>query len=159
CRNLVAAPVDCIHDCMVDCRVRRIARQVWREVCQSDQMPHSHAYVKGFEDGFVDYVENNGTAEAPAMPPPHLRSHSLHVGPQETEDWYGGFGPGGWAAGEGGWRENYRVPIGKPPRRPSEPVLTPERIAPPAENPTASKRLPPLELMPKPPDEATHALP
>jgi hypothetical protein len=158
CRNLVAAPVDCIHDCMVDCRVRRIARQVWREVCENDQMPHSHAYAKGFEDGFVDYVEHNGTADAPAMPPAHLRNHSLHDGPQEIEDWYAGFRHGASAARESGLREKYLIPIGQPPRRPNEPVLAPERYAPPAENQTTSRRLPALEPLPKPADESAHAL-
>jgi hypothetical protein len=128
CHNLVTEPADCIHDCMFECRLRRLARAAWRESCAGNprHADRSRWFVQGFEDGFVDYVDRNGQAEPPAMPPSHLRHCRDPLERQRAiEDWYAGFSEGAEAARQSSLRDRVITPIGMPPRSPYEPAGPP----------------------------------
>jgi hypothetical protein len=119
--NLVAAPVDCAQEHLLCLKLHHIARQTWRKIEDHDGAVYSWAFVRGFEDGFVDYVDRNGGVEPPAMPPCHFRRDCWHPLPKqkEIEDWYAGFQRGAEEARQSGLRERAVIPIGMPPRLPS----------------------------------------
>src|SRR5262245_10097781 len=82
--NVVSAPVDAIEECSFRCRLRRLARTHWEQACKAESRSYSSVYEKGFEDGFVEYVDRNGNGDPPAMPPPHLQRSVLR-GPEGQE--------------------------------------------------------------------------
>lgn len=123
-QNAISAPYDAAQECAFRCRVRHAARAAWRQIPKEDGHEYSAAYVKGFEDGFVDYVDAAGTGEPPAIPPIHLRRTLLRSEESQPsiEDWYAGFRHGAGVARESGLRERAVLPVGLPPRAASEAV-------------------------------------
>jgi hypothetical protein len=126
--NLASAPVDCIQEWSFRHEIHRLANDAWRQIETAEPDHYSHAYAHGFKDGFVDYVEYNGTAEPPAMPPVKLQREGMRTpkAQQDIEDWFAGFRHGAHVARESGLRERFLVPIALPP----QPVVgEPEREA------------------------------
>lgn len=130
-QNLVSAPVDTLQECLFRMRIRRIARSAWRRICSKEGAVYSSQFARGFEDGFVDYVDRGGTGEA-ATPPVHLQREGLRslAAQQAIEEWYAGFRLGAATAKDTGLRERILVPIGLPPRPDSELTVTAQRSAP-----------------------------
>src|SRR5262245_8221944 len=87
--NLAAAPVDEITECVFRDRLHERARTAWQEIQVHEPGPFSKAYVQGFEAGFVDFIDRDGTGGPPAMPPPYLRRAVVRspAGQDAVNDW------------------------------------------------------------------------
>ena len=122
--NAINAPFDAVQECAFRYRLRQRAREEWQKTPCEERESHSAAYAKGFEDGFVDYIDANGTGEPPAMAPKHLRAGLLQLndGQEDIEAWFDGFRHGARVAQETGLREQVVMPIGRPARTPVEPL-------------------------------------
>ena len=123
-QNMVSSPYDAIQEYNFRHRTLRKAREAWQTTPKDEGCSYSAAYVKGFEDGFVDFVDADGTGDAPASPPIHLRRGLVQSdrGPQDIEDWYAGFRHGVRVARESGLREKAVCPISQPPRTLADPI-------------------------------------
>jgi hypothetical protein len=162
-KNVISAPYDAIQEVCFRHRMRNIARTMWRDIACKDGQTHSTAYQRGFEDGFVDYVDRNGTGEPPAIPPPWLCRGLVHSdeGQTDIEDWYAGFRHGARVARESGLRERAVMPIGLPAKTPAEPLpaqvtvpnIEPKKEMPPADAkaPTPATEMPFAEVVMPPP--------
>lgn len=134
-QNLISGPYDVMQECAFRCRIRTEAQATWREICRQQGRGSSAAYARGFEDGFVDYVDAAGTGEPPAAAPIHLRRGLLHSdrGQADIEDWFAGFRHGVSVARASGLRERVVMPIALPARTPAEPwpaqVVVPTALA------------------------------
>ncbi len=137
-QNSVSSPLDAAQECLFRYRTRQQARDAWRKVPDEEGKCYSADYVKGFEDGFVDYVDAGGNGEPPAAPPPHRQRTLLRweEGQNMIEDWYAGFRHGARVARASGLRERAIMPIARPPLTPTEPypaqVVVPAQYVAPA---------------------------
>jgi hypothetical protein len=116
-QNLIEAPLDVLERYALRQRFRRMAADVWVKVCADKD--YSRAYERGFKDGFVEFLDADGTGNPPAAPPWWFRQ-SWFLTParqQDIEDWLEGFRHGTLAAQETGYREVVTVPLGLPPLR------------------------------------------
>lgn len=153
-QTIVSDPYDALQECAFRMRMRRLAHLAWRNICKEDRKSYSAAYVKGFEDGFVDFVDANGNGEPPAIAPPHLRRQLLHseAGQAEIENWFAGFRHGVQVARASGLREKYVMPIALPAKPPQDPVparvIVPTNASLPAK--TAPRTLPVQYIVPVP---------
>ena len=148
-RNLVAPPVDYVHNCRFQRELGRLADQAWREAASAHpDTTYSLAYMQGFHDGFVDYIDSNGSGEPHAVPPKHYRHPVLRTPQQqnEIEDWFVGFRHGAHVALDSRWRLQVVVPIGQPPL--GTPIGFRQEIIP---NPSVPAITPPPELPVLPP--------
>ncbi len=98
--NLACAPVDWFQECTFRRHMHQLAREALRQVEHDEGKECSHNYASGFEAGFVDYIESNGTGEPPAMPPNRLQRAGFRTpnAQMEIADWNAGFrhGAAGW---------------------------------------------------------------
>src|SRR5262249_15497427 len=143
------APVDEITDCVFRDRLHERARATWHEIQAAEPAAYSKAYVQGFEAGFVDFIDRDGTGEPPAMPPPYLRRavERSPAGQDAVKDWYAGFERGARAAQQTGLRGRAVVPIGLPPRyagRSYAPTGAQPRLPPSLEQLPPPLQLPPM---------------
>jgi hypothetical protein len=123
-KNVYSTPEEKIQECMFRHRLQKIARTTFQRIQQEQPTNYSRAYAKGFEDGFVDFVDRNGSGDPPAIPPQCYQRDVVRSpeGQVEIEDWYSGFRHGVTAARVSGLRERVIVPIGLPPRLSIEPT-------------------------------------
>jgi hypothetical protein len=146
--NVISAPVEAIQECAFRHRLQNLARTAWQTIGCEEGHSYSKAYARGFEDGFVDYVDANGTGEPPGLPPACLRNGLLRseAGQTDIDDWYEGFRHGARVARENGLRELAVMPIGLPPRPLPQPipaqVLVPSKEMPPASDAPPIKEMP-----------------
>src|SRR3974377_2063226 len=86
--NVFSTPVEKIGECVFRCRLKKIARTTLQKIQQKEPMKCSPACAKGFEDGFVDFVDRNGSGDPPAIPPQGYRRDVLRSpdGQMEIED-------------------------------------------------------------------------
>jgi len=122
--NVVNDPYNAAQDVAFRHRMRKFAREAWQEICKTDGKRHSKAYIEGFEDGFVDFIDADGTGDPPGAAPAHLRRQLLHSenGQLIIEDWFAGFRHGVQVARASGLREKYVMPIPLPPKPPQDPM-------------------------------------
>jgi hypothetical protein len=116
--NLWEAPCDVLHRTALRCRFRRQADDAWDHVLKGNPgVPYSRMYAVGFNEGFVDFLDADGTGEPPAAPPWCYRTpRSLTPeGKQEVEDWFAGFRHGAAVARASGLRQAVVVPLALPP--------------------------------------------
>jgi hypothetical protein len=116
--NLVEAPCDMVDRWCLCWRFHRQANDAWAQIEKADPThAYSPHYVRGFKEGFVDFLESDGTGEPPAAPPWAFRKSQYMTpeGRQEVEDWFAGFRHGTAAARASGLRETIAVPLALPP--------------------------------------------
>ncbi|MBY0524781.1 MAG: hypothetical protein K2R98_15355 [Gemmataceae bacterium] len=127
-RNLVEAPLYAGGDCVERMRDRKLAKAAWEAIVQShpDQLYTVH-YVRGFEDGYTDYLYAGGNGEPPVVPPFEYRkvSYETPEGVQAIEDWFAGFRRGTAAARASGQRELIVLPVSLPGTAPI-PLIAPQ---------------------------------
>jgi hypothetical protein len=152
-QSTISDPYDAAQECAFRNRIRRIAHETWRTIRKDDPKSYSTAYAKGFADGFVEFVDGDGTGEPPAVAPIHLRRKLLQseAGQIEIDDWYAGYRHGVLAARATGLREKYLMPIALPPKPPQEPVPAQVVVPIPAADP--------VEITPQPMPIVTPARP
>lgn len=113
-RNATQQPARVVDHNLFIKMTRKRAAAAWEEVRRgSCPGATSTYYARGFEDGFVDYVEAGGTGEAPFLPPFSYRRAWIKDGKGATaiEDWYAGFRHGATVARSSGLREQYLIPL------------------------------------------------
>ena len=153
-QNLVEEPVKARDQHILCCRYRRMAEDAWQKAV-ADQPPLAYAYHygAGFQAGYADYLNYDGTGQPPAAPPFVYRTAASETpeGRKNVEDWYAGFRQGAAAARLSGLRDGLIVlPLGLPPASSSE--TPPPEATPPA--PPTGELLPLPRLAPPPPDDA-----
>jgi hypothetical protein len=151
--NLVEAPCDVIDRGCLRRRFHQQAREAWKELTRSDPShAYSRSYACGFEEGFVEFLDGDGTGEPPAAPPWGYRTprYLTPEGRQEVDDWFAGFRHGAAVARASGLRETVVVPLALPPIHTT--LGSPEmpRLPPPAPEP--SGELPSPRILPVPDD-------
>ena len=116
--NIACAPVEWFQECAFRHHMHQLANEAWQQAEHDDRVEHSPAYACGFKEGFVDYIESNGTGEPPAMPPKKLQQAGFRTpnAQMEIADWFVGFRHGARVARETGLRDRFVIPISLPPR-------------------------------------------
>lgn len=109
-RTVVAEPLRVADEGMECLQNRLSARSAWKEVAREEPgHKYSTHYVRGFMQGYADYVEGGGTGEAPSLPPRCYWKTSGNL--DDVHDWASGFARGAAAARASGRREEYVVPV------------------------------------------------
>ena len=119
--NVVEEPVDAIDYHFACWRFHVLANEAWHEVTsQADPHLYSADYARGFEAGFVDYLDSNGTGEPPAAPPWCYRRVNQVTAArlQAIADWFAGFRHGASVARATGYRQFIVIPLSAQPRGP-----------------------------------------
>jgi hypothetical protein len=145
-KNTINAPYEAIQECAFRHRLRNVARSALENICAEEGHAYSKPFARGFEDGFVDYIDANGNGEPPAMPPAWLRRGLLRSegGQSDIQDWFAGFRRGAHFAHENGLREKAIMPIGRPAKSPTEPIPAQVTLAPQEGEPAPPpKQMPP----------------
>ncbi|QVL31162.1 hypothetical protein KIH39_20275 [Telmatocola sphagniphila] len=94
--------------------IQKQARITWGEYVQAHPGEcFSRYFEDGFLDGYVDYLDNGGTGEPPAMPPQRYRKNKFMTpeGYSAIEDYFAGFRLGSRIAIASGIRDTLVVPI------------------------------------------------
>lgn len=153
--NLVEESVRALDERSTCQRNANLAHVAWRRVEEEtgSDRTYSADYICGFKQGFADYLDSGGAAEAPPLPPP--RYWTVHYqtpeGRQAVADWTTGFRHGALLARDSGFREE-RVLVPVSLRCPGQ--LTPPLIGPSA-NPLPETPLPmPHKLSERAPSKA-----
>jgi hypothetical protein len=155
----------------------RLAAAAWGEIAAAQPgKSYSRDYVRGFRDGFADYLDAGGTGEPPTLPPRrYWRSgYRTAEGYQAIEDWFAGFRHGARCARDSGLRHfavipsslsamhpAAQVPVQGPAAFPQEVIPVPPPVAPgsaTAEPPWPTSPRPaskPRQEGPAPPDAPT----
>ena len=98
-------------------RHARRAENAWKDF-QCDQRDEwfSPDFVRGFKEGFADYLDAGGTGEPPPIPPRRYWQTKFETarGHQSIQDWFAGFRQGAATAQESGWRHYATVPLSTP---------------------------------------------
>ena len=124
-RNLVVEPLhyhEELNRCWACLKSRGTANAAWEEYSgQSHPGSYSDDFVRGFKQGFSDYLQAGGTAGPPPIPPRKYWSVSYQTpeGHQAIEQWFGGYSQGATMAQEKDYRRW---------------ITLPSSLAPPAEN-------------------------
>jgi hypothetical protein len=117
-RNVVELPIQSADEVRLDMTNRHRAKEAWEEVEKvfPDQC-WSKDYVRGYKDGYADYLTYGGNGEPPATPPfiYRLRPYQTPDGIRAIEDWYSGFRHGSAMARASGYRETIVIPLSSPP--------------------------------------------
>src|SRR5262249_15080917 len=67
--NLAEAPLDVIDGACLRHRFQHQARDAWTQITRADPThAFSRPYAHGFEEGFVEFLDGDGTGEPPAAP-------------------------------------------------------------------------------------------
>jgi hypothetical protein len=117
-KNFAGAQCDMWTRVCLRARLRHEADAAWEQVlkCAGDVV-YSDFYARGFREGFVEFLDADGTGEPPAAPPWRFRNHQFLTpeGRQEVEDWFAGYRHGAAVARASGLREMVVVPLALPP--------------------------------------------
>jgi hypothetical protein len=159
-RNLKDAPVDAIDNHVASSRFHQIAKASWK-AAKAEAYPNDYSgdYADGFEAGFVDFLDANGTGEPPAAPPQHYR-HSRYetpAGQRAIEDWFAGFRHGARAAQASGYRAAVVLPLALPPRHVRDPYPLATPSVPDEQSP--AEALPSPRVLPQQPKSNVNAAP
>jgi hypothetical protein len=159
-QNLIEAPIDAKDRCVMHARFLAMADDTWNHVRKADPtIPYSGHYVRGFEDGFVGYLEN-GSVEPPAEPPWIYRTSHFETpeGVEAIHDWFAGYRHGALAAQSSGFREAAVIlPLGRAPYQTPVPVAAPEAGSPQGDKPKVDELPGPRIIAPA--DEGTKPVP
>jgi hypothetical protein len=127
--------------------------------CRQGSSPH---HVRGFRDGFIDYLRGGGSGTPPPLPPRHYWGLKFQspAGHQAIEDWYAGYREGAAAAQASGRREFAIVPTKSellpaspppvPPPPPPMPLPPPATLGAPLPAPPLLEQAPPPRPGPPP---------
>jgi hypothetical protein len=113
-RTVYTCVEDHIEDALEYRRDRQLANEVWDNTCGGcPGQEHSGDYVRGFKDGFVDYLYRGGNCEPPAIPPHRYRKFRYQTpqGYQAIENWFAGYRAGATAAHETNYRRWITGPV------------------------------------------------
>lgn len=156
-RNFFELPLDSRDDCVERGKHQHEAEAAWKKV-QDEHPDHLYSvyYVRGFRDGFADYLYAGGNGEPPVVPPWYYRRtvHETQEGLTATEDWFAGFRHGARVAQESGLRDLVVVPISLPGRAAIPNVLDeggrsgPQGAAVPTKPADSAETLPPPNPLP-----------
>jgi hypothetical protein len=155
-RTLVLEPAQYSRriDALIECkRHRELAETAWLECAQATTAEYSADYIRGFKEGFADYLFAGGTGNPPPLPPRHYwrAEYQTPEGQQAIADWFAGFRHGAAVARQSNYRQLVTVPpsvsLIKPASPPVIPTSPPVAPAPPS---TGPKELP--VPRPVPPD-------
>lgn len=121
-RNALVCTGRMIDECCARKKYCATAETYWknyeRDHCETK---FSEDYGKGYQRGFADYLDANGTGLPPISPPLCYRTTCFQTvqGHHAIDDWYAGFAHGAADARASGLRELVEVPM-------SAPAVTPE---------------------------------
>ena len=154
--NMLETPTEVVERYTLRCRFRRMAKDAWAE-CSKGQN-YSRYYERGFKEGFVEFLDADGTGEPPAVPPWWYRQNRFLTpeGQLELEDWFAGYRQGTLVARASGYRSIVTVPLALPPlytpgpQSPQIPVTA---------GPEAAVTLPPPRIQPAPGKEEPELVP
>jgi hypothetical protein len=141
-RVVVNEPIQYLDEHHFEKQLRKDARHAWAEVCrQYPKRSFTDDFVEGFCDGYVDYLDNGGTAQLPATPPIRYRRTKFlsPEGHERIRQYFLGFKYGMDVAIDTGCRTFLTYP-----------VLLPE-MPPPID--------PNITVLPPPPDTSAPLLP
>lgn len=113
-RNLVEAPINVADEWCMGHRNKRLAWNAWEEVRKANPTQrYSAYYIRGFKDGFVDYLDAGGNGEPPVAPPWCYRSSKYQTprGYLDIQEWFAGFRHGAAVARTSGYREIFVLPL------------------------------------------------
>jgi hypothetical protein len=129
-RNLVIDPIhycQTVDDILEHHRDYKLAADSWETIAKVDPgHTYSPDYVKGFKDGFADYLYAGGSGEPPPLPPRYYwkARYETAEGHQAIQDWFAGYRLGAAVAQESGYREWVTIPSSLPQRNAVEPLPT-----------------------------------
>ena len=154
--NMVETPTEVVERCALRCRFRRMARDAWAECSKGHD--YSRYYARGFKEGFVEFLDADGTGEPPAVPPWWYRQNRFltPAGQLDVEDWLAGYRQGAQVARASGYHSIVTVPLALPPlhtpgpQSPQVPVTA---------APEAAVTLPPPRVLPGPEKEEPELVP
>ncbi len=103
-------------------RDKRWAEEAWQRVADSTPFVLSKHYRRGFEEGYIDYLNNGGSGEPPLSPPRRYWAlfYQSPEGNEAIQDWFAGFRHGAAVAKESGYRDLVVIPTHIPPAAPSD---------------------------------------
>ena len=173
--NLLNEPATRWDEHKLDKRLHAEAKSAWRDVCrQYPARTFTPEFADGFQEGYVDYLDNGGSPRPPAVPPPRYRRarYLTPEGNARARDYLIGFKYGADVATATGRREFLTVPVALSEPQPDPPLAITHIPAPPetSADPPGAVVIPPLppptpaQPMPSKPDEGkgpgpTSALP
>ncbi len=144
-RNVVLDPIEfCISGdrAVMHSRHYRLATAAWQEIAGGQLTEtYSRDYVRGFKEGFADYLDAGGTGEPPPVPPRCYWHNDYRTpeGHQAIQDWFAGFRHGAGCAKQSGLRHYAVIPSS---------LLVAQPVAQvPSQGPAAE---PPQEVIPAP---------
>ncbi len=117
-RNIVELPIESADAVKLDMTNKHRAKEAWGQFDQ--EFPEecwSKDYIRGYKDGYADYLTYGGNGEPPATPPftYRLRPYQTPDGIRAIEDWYSGFRHGAAMARASGYRDSIVIPLSSPP--------------------------------------------
>jgi hypothetical protein len=154
--NMVETPTEVVERYTLRCRFRRMAKDAWAQCGQGQN--YSRYYERGFKEGFVEFLDADGTGNPPAVPPWWYRQNRFLTpeGQLEVEDWLAGYRQGALVARASGYRRIVTVSVTLPPlhtpgpEAPQVPVIA---------APEAAVTLPPPRIQPAPGKEEPELVP
>jgi hypothetical protein len=163
-RVLATRTHQALDDCQERQRDQRLAAAAWEEVLRTDPgLKYSPDYVRGFREGYAEYLYAGGSGEPPLVPPRRYQGPRYQnvEGYQAAQDWFAGYRHGAAAARQSGLRQWMTVSVSLPsagaPLPPPAPVVpTPQEELPaPREQPPVRARFLPLTapVVPAPQEE------
>ncbi len=144
-RNLAFETVLCVDRKVTCLRDRCLADAAWQEVQQAHADQHFSAdYVRGFKQGFAEFLRTGAPAGPPPIPPRWYWKvcYESPAGHQAMDDWMAGFTQGVAVARASGERALVAVPTSVPPAS----AMTPLPQA--GLSPPVLEATPPVELPP-----------
>jgi hypothetical protein len=154
--NMLETPTEVVERYALRCRFRRMAKDAWAE-CSKGQK-YSRYYERGFKDGFVEFLDADGTGNPPAVPPWWYRQNRFLTpgGQLEVEDWLAGYRQGALVARASGYRIIVTVPVTLPPLHTPGPEAPQVPVT---AGPDAAVTLPPPRIQPAPGQEEPELVP
>jgi hypothetical protein len=154
--NMLETPTEVVERYALRCRFRRMAKDALA-ACTKGQ-DYSRYYARGFKDGFVDFLDADGTGNPPAVPPWWYRQNRFltPVGQADVADWLTGYRDGAQAARASGYRGIVTVPVTLPPMHTPGPQFPQTPVT---AGPEAAVTLPPPRVLPAPQKEEPELVP
>jgi hypothetical protein len=129
CRTIILEPChfpQYIDECVERHRHRRLATQVWNDLpCHDCVTRASDDYLRGFKDGFVDFMMAGGTGAPPPLAPHRYWKvrYQTPEGHGAIQDWFAGFAHGAAVAQSHGYRDFVTIPASMSFVHPIDPYL------------------------------------